>query len=316
MTRRTLKSDSLLLLVAIIWGFAFVAQRSGMEFIGPFTFNGIRFALGSISLLPLIYFRRKKVSRGIDHTSGNELNLSLTENKLSKPVQPLQGKTVIFWGLFAGILLFMGASLQQAGIVYTTAGKAGFITGLYVVLVPILGIFWGHRTGMFSWFAAGIAAVGLYFLSINETLTLSWGDLLEILGTFFWAGHVLLISWLSPRMDSFKLSSIQFAGCSFLSLIAAFMFETIRISGITAALIPLLYGGLISAGIAYTLQVVAQKDAPASHASIILSLEAVFAAIGGGIILGETLSLRAIFGCSLMLAGIILSQAQFFFKKK
>lgn len=269
-----------------------------MEYIGPFSFNGIRFALGSLSLLPLVFFREKK----------------------TRPVESLipqfQGIHVLKWGFIAGILIFMGVSFQQWGMVYTTAGKAGFITGLYVILVPLLGLFWGHRTRFYSWLAAGIACIGLYFLSINESFQLSWGDLLEIIGAFFWAGHVLLIGWLTMRMDSIKLSCIQFAGCSILSLIAALLFETITMAGVMGALIPILYGGLISTGIAYTLQVVAQKDAPPSHASIIMSLEAVFAALGGWIVLHEILSMRSVLGCSLMLFGILLSQLQFFIKKK
>ena len=296
---RTLKSDALLIITAIIWGFAFVAQRVGMDFVGPFTFNGVRFALGSISLIPLLLLARKK----------------------AKPMSDIRQSatigTTLGGGLITGFALFMGASLQQAGLVYTTAGKAGFITGMYVIIVPILGLFWKLYPGAGTWIGAFIATIGLYLLSVTEQFTISPGDLLVLLGAFFWAGHVLIIGWLSPRIDNIMLAMLQFTVCSILSLAAAAAIETISMTGILQAGIPILYGGLGSVGVAYTLQVVAQKDAPPSHAAIILSTEAVFAAIGGWIILGEILSTRGLIGCALMLAGMLMSQLHsFIFKKK
>jgi drug/metabolite transporter (DMT)-like permease len=285
-----IKSDALLLLTAVIWGFAFVAQRMGMGYVGPFTFNGVRFALGSLVLLPFIL--RNRLLQNSADTVG--------------PCPDI--KTIALGGSLAGIALFSGASLQQVGLVYTTAGNAGFITGLYVVIVPILGLFWGHQPRFGTWLGAGLAAVGLYFLSITEGFTISFGDFLELLGAFFWAGHVLLLGWLSPRIESLKLAFFQYVVCSLLSLTTAAVWEVITVSGILQAAVPILYGGVCSVGVAYTLQVVAQRNAHPAHAAILLSLEAVFAAIGGWLVLNEIMTARGLLGCALMLAGMMLSQ--------
>jgi drug/metabolite transporter (DMT)-like permease len=283
----TLKSDALLLTTAIIWGFAFVAQRVGMDYVGPFTFNGIRFAIGSLSLLPLVAIGREQ--RSVTH-------------------KPPGLKTILFGGAALGLALFSGASLQQIGLVYTTAGKAGFITGLYVIIVPLLGLFWRQQPKIGTWIGAILAAIGLYFLSVTEEFTIELGDLLVLIGAFFWAAHVLIIGWLSPRINPVKLAFSQYVACSILSLITACVIEDITMLSIFQAAIPILYGGLLSVGIAYTLQVIAQRDAHPAHAAILLSLEAVFAAIGGWLILGEIISARGLFGCGLMLSGMLLSQ--------
>lgn len=286
----TFKSDALLLTTAIIWGFAFVAQRVGMDFVGPFTFNGIRFAVGSLSLLPLLLISRERPAA-------------------ANHILPRPGlKTVLFGGGALGLALFTGASLQQIGLVYTTAGKAGFITGLYVIIVPILGLIWKQKPGIGTWIGAILAAIGLYLLSITEEFTIEPGDLLVLIGAFFWAAHVLIIGWLSPRINPIKLSFSQYVACSILSLAAACLTEAITWRSVFQAAIPILYGGLLSVGIAYTLQVVAQRDAHPAHASILLSLESVFAAIGGWLILGEIISARGLVGCGLMLLGMLLSQ--------
>jgi len=286
----TVKSDTLLLTTAIIWGFAFVAQRVGMDYVGPFTFNGVRFAVGSLSLLPLVLISREQ------RTASNK-------------ILPTPGlKTILFGGAALGLALFSGASLQQIGLVYTTAGKAGFITGLYVIMVPILGLFWKQQPKMGTWIGAFLAAMGLYFLSVTESVTIETGDLLVLIGAFFWAAHVLIIGWLSPRINPIKLAFSQYVACSILSLITASVLESITLSSIIEAAIPILYGGLLSVGVAYTLQVIAQRDAHPAHAAILLSLEAVFAAVGGWLILGEIISARGLFGCGLMLAGMLLSQ--------
>ncbi|NLA14374.1 MAG: DMT family transporter, partial [Tissierellia bacterium] len=283
----------ILLLTAAIWGFAFVAQRVGMGFLGAFTFNGIRFALGSISLLPVIYFFDKKFK---------------SENSAERVDADI--KTTIKSGVIAGCILYIAASLQQVGLIYTTAAKAGFITSLYIVLVPILGIFLKQKTHSTTWLGAITAAVGLYFLSINEGFTIEFGDLLQVIGALFWAVHIQVIDKFVKNVDAIKLSSTQFATCSVLSLITAFIFEDISMSGVVSAIVPLLYGGVMSAGVAYTLQAVGQRYAKPSHAAIALSMEAVFAAIGGILILNETMSLRGYLGCALMLAGMLISQAE------
>lgn len=286
----TIKADALLLVTAMIWGFAFVAQRVGMEHVGPFTFNGVRFALGSLSLVPLIVLRRRKDPAG--------------------EAQPARTEPAVLMkaGAAAGVALFLGASLQQVGLVYTTAGKAGFITGLYVVIVPLLGLFWRQRPDAGTWVGAALAAVGLYLLSVTESFTIQIGDLLELVGAFFWACHVLIIGRYSPRVDALRLAFVQYAACSAFSLLTAAAVETVTLEGLYGAALPIFYGGVLSVGVAYTLQVVAQKDAHPAHAAILLSLEAVFAALGGWLLLGETLSVRGMTGCGLMLAGMLLSQ--------
>ncbi|MGK0465107.1 DMT family transporter [Clostridium sp.] len=288
-------SNMLLLLTAAIWGFAFVAQRVGSQYVGAFTFNGLRFALGSISLIPLIiYFDKRKKS-----DNRNESNIELNTKKS------------ILSGVLVGIALYAAATLQQVGLIYTTAGKASFITGLYMVFVPIIGIFLKHKIEKKSWIGVVIAVVGLYLLSVNENFSIGYGDLLEIIGAIFWAIHILTIGYFSSKMDVLKLSFIQFATCSFLSLISALIFEQVTMNGISQALVPILYGGLLSVGVAFTLQAIAQKNAKPSHAAIILSMESVFGAIGGAVLLGESMSSRGYIGCILILGGILVTQIKF-----
>jgi len=289
MQNQSYKSDLLLLLTAAIWGFAFVAQRAGMEFVGPFTFNGIRFALGSISLLPLLLLK------------GNQ-------RKNPDDFKNSWSKDLLISGLLLGFVLFLAATFQQVGMVYTSAGKAGFITGLYVILVPVISIFMKKKTSVNIWVGAIIAVFGLYFLSVKENFGIENGDLLVLVSALFFAIHILLISNFSPRMSAIRLSVVQFAVCSMLSLSTAFFTETIILENILKAAIPIIYGGVFSVGVAYTLQIVGQKHAHASAASIILSLESVFAVFGGWLILSEQLSVRGMAGCLLMLLGMVLSQ--------
>jgi len=287
-TRTSWQANLLLLTTAMIWGFAFVAQRLGMEHVSPFTFNATRFAVGAVSLLPvLIAYRLKK---------------PLSQRP------PIFDRFGLLGGLCLGVALFLGSSLQQIGIVYTTAGKAGFITGLYVIIVPLLGLFWKQKTGMGTWLGAFLAVAGMYFLSISDGFNISQGDLLVLISALFWAIHVQMISWFTRRFDSLLLSLYQFLFCAALSWLCALQWETISISAIRAAIYPILYAGVMSVGIAYTLQVVAQQKAHPAHAAIILSLESVFALLGGWLFLEEILSPRGLFGCSLMLTGMILSQ--------
>jgi drug/metabolite transporter (DMT)-like permease len=283
-----LRSDLLLFLASMIWGFAFVAQRVGMDYVGPFTYNGVRFALGTLVLVPFLLFGKKFIPED--------------------PAKTITGKQ-LFWGIVGvGILLFAGVSLQQVGLKSTTAGKAGFITGLYVVLVPIVGFFLGHKSRPSIWIGVVLSAIGLYMLSIKSGFTIEQGDLLVLGCAFVFTFHVLLIGWLSPRVNSFQLAAGHFAVCAVLSLIVAFLTEKVEVSKIIEAAVPIIYGGAISVGIAYTLQVVAQKNAHPAYASIILSLEAVFAAFGGWLILQESLSARSLLGCCLMLAGMVVVQ--------
>lgn len=290
MDKHTAKSDILLLLTAMIWGFAFVAQRVGMDFVGPFTFNGVRFALGALVLLPFI------AAASLKKPSGYNL---VPVKKRTDSIAP---------GAAAGVVLFFGSSLQQMGLVYTTAGNAGFITGLYVVMVPMIGLIWRHRPGAGTWIGAVFAASGLYLLSVTESFELAPGDSLVLMSAVMWAIHVLIIGWLSPRQDPLVLACSQFAVCSVLSLITAAAIESITLEGLRDATIPILYGGVLSVGLAYTLQVVAQRNAPPAHAAVILSLEGAFAALGGRLLLAEYLTARGYTGCALMLTGMLVSQ--------
>ena len=279
----SLRAELLLLLTALIWGFAFVAQRVGMEYIGPYLFNAARFALGCLPLIPFV----------MRNTSG-----PLTAHLL----RAAPGS------LLAGLFLFIGSSFQQVGLVYTTAGKAGFITGLYVILVPILGLLLKQRIGLRSWIGALTATVGLYLLSVKPPFSIAYGDALVLISALFWAGHVLIIGHLSKRINWAALAFLQFLTCSLLSTGIALFTEPIALQPLTDAALPILYGGVLSVGVAYTLQVVAQRKAPASHAAIILSLETVFAAFGGWLLLDETMRLRGLAGCGLMLVGMLVSQ--------
>ena len=295
MKRKSLRADVLMLIAAAIWGFAFVAQRVGMETMGPHFFNAIRFFIGALALTPALWFlSKKKIKSDKSHVTTSQLLVA---------------------GSLAGILLFGGAAFQQVGIQYTTAGKAGFITGLYIFFVPLIGIFFGQKTGSGTWLGATMALVGLYLLSFSDGLSLNFdnsvelkGDLLELACAVFFAGHVLIIGYLAKKIDPVKLSIIQFFVAGLLSLGIAISFELITWTMITATLIPLLYAGVMSTGVAYTLQVVAQQHAHSSHAAIILSLEGAFALLGGWLLLDEQLPARGLLGCALMLAGMLFSQ--------
>ncbi|RCX09874.1 drug/metabolite transporter (DMT)-like permease [Anaerobacterium chartisolvens] len=291
-TRKVLLSNLILLLAAIIWGFAFVAQRVSIKYVGPFTYNGVRFALGSLSLLPVMLLMKNK-------------SVAEAQNKV-------QSKDLLHASIIAGIFLFTAASFQQIGLIYTSAGKAAFVTSLYIVFVPILGIFLRQRISSGIWLGALMALAGLYLLCVTESLTVSKGDWLELAGAFFWAFHILIIGYFGKRVNVVKLSCIQFAICSVLSLAAALIFEKIELGTLMQAAMPILYGGIFSVGVAYTLQAIGQKNANPSHAAIILSMEALFATVGGALFLKEALVAREITGCVLMLSGMLLSQLQGF----
>lgn len=276
------RANLLLLLASLIWGLAFVAQRVGMQHVGPLTFNGVRFALGALVLLPWAW--RRRVAR-------------------SEP-----GAGSGRGGLVAGLILFVAATLQQYGVVFTTAGKAGFITSLYVVFVPLLGLLSGQRASRGVWVGVGLSAVGLYLLSAQGLVGIALGDGLVLIGAVFWAAHVLVIGRLARNVDALELAVIQFLVVAGLSLGGAVVWETMIWSDIRAAMVPILYAGVLSVAVAYTLQVVGQTRAHPAPAAIILSLESVFAAVGGWIILAEGLNRRALLGCALMLAGVLVSQ--------
>ena len=279
---KKLQSDLMLLLTAFIWGSAFIAQSKGADLLGPFTFNTFRYGFAVLALLPVIYVLGKKRS---------------------------QRSILIKGGITTGVALFVSTSLQQYAMAFTTAAKAGFITTLYVILVPIVGIFLKKKVRPLIWICALLGVVGLYLLSIKPgTFSISHGDFFVLLCAFGFTVHILVIDHFSPKTNGVKLSCIQFAVVSIASFIAMSITETLIIANVFEAIIPLLYAGVLSSAVAYTLQIVAQKDADPTVASLILSLESVFAAICGAIILGEALSAREITGCVIMFVAIILAQ--------
>ena len=288
MKTQEIRADLIMLLAAAIWGFAFVAQREGMETMGPFLFNTARFFIGTVFLLQIVWYLSKK-------------NKSQNNKETST-------KKLLFAGFIAGLFLFLAASFQQVGIQYTTAGKAGFITGLYIFFVPLIGIFFGQRTGSGTWLGAFIAVIGLYFLSINDDFSIARGDLFQLICAIFFAAHILVIGYVAKSMDPLKLSLIQYFVSAVLSFFIAIAIEVITWEMIVDTAIPLLYAGIMSIAIGYTLQVVAQQHAKSSHAAIILGLEGAFAVLGGWLILDENLSTRGLLGCGLMLSGMFLSQ--------
>ncbi len=281
-------ANLLLLLASAIWGFAFVAQRLGMQHMGPLAFNAIRFAIGALVLMPLLFF-------------------GLPGQKPA-PLISGQKKHLLLGGLMTGIFIFGGATFQQFGVVYTTAGKAGFITGLYVVFVPLLGLLGGLKTRRELWFGAALASAGLYLLSGKAGGGIALGDGLVLVGTLFWASHVLAVGWLVHRVNPLALAVLQFLVCSVFSGIGALIFEDLSQVDLQGGAIPILYAGVLSVGVAYTLQILGQRKAHPAHAALILSMEGVFAALGGWLILSESISVRGLVGCGLMLGGIILAQ--------
>ncbi len=283
-----LKADILMLIAAIIWGFAFVSQRVGMETMGPHLFNGVRFLIGSVAILPVIWYFSNKT------------------NTSKKP--KVSNKKLILSGIVAGLFLFGGMTFQQVGLLYTTAGKAGFITGMYVFFVPVIGIFLGQKTKAGTWIGAIIALMGLYLLSVRSDFGLSYGDSLVLICAIFFAAHVLIIGYLAKRVDVLKLSLIQYVTTGVISMTVALFTEQVSAHMISITIIPLLYAGVMSTAVAYTLQVVAQQHAHSSHAAIILSLEGAFAVLGGWLLLDEKIPLVGLVGCALMLAGMLISQ--------
>ncbi|QJQ05773.1 DMT family transporter [Undibacterium piscinae] len=282
MTRQSFRADLLMLFIAMIWGSTFVAQRLGMDAVGPFFYSAARFLLGAMLLLPLVYYRGKE------------------EN----------GATASLWrdGTVLGLIIAVGINLQQVGLQYTSIANAGFITSLYVVIVPVIGIFLRHSMHRATWAGVFLAVAGMYFLSVKGNFEVAKGDWLQLTGTFAWAAHVILLSSLSRNHDPIRLSVVQFFVCGMACLLLSLIFEPIASQHVVQAVPAILYGGVLSVGLGYTLQVFAQRNAIPSHAAIIFSMESVFGALAAWLVLGETLSARAIFGCALMLSGMLIAQ--------
>lgn len=297
-------NNLLLLLTALIWGCAFVAQSVGMEYIGPFTFNCIRSIMGGLVLLPVIWVMRH---------SKNECNCR-TEKDRKTVSFPVDEKTrenrreLVVGGICCGAALAVASSLQQMGLVYTSPGKAGFITALYILIVPFLGIFLGKKAGIKTWVGVVLAVIGMYFLCITDHFSLSRGDTLVLLCAVAFAVHILLVDHFSPRVNGVCLSCIQFFVCGGICAVAMMLIEQPQIENIVAVWKPLAYAGIFSCGVAYTLQIIAQKNTDPTVASLLLSLESVFSVIAGWLILGEMLSGRELFGCLLVFAALVLAQ--------
>lgn len=281
-----------LMITAIIWGTSFVAQKLGMNHVEPFTFNAVRFLLGSLVLLGVIYFMRRRRRR----RATDELTVESSRSDLLKA------------GLLCGGAMFMAASTQQIGIVHTTAGKAGFITALYIVLVPILGLFYHKRVGKITWGSVGLAVVGLYLLSVKGDFTMARGDAIVLTSTLFWALQIVFVDLYGKSVDGVELSFLQFLIAGLLSLPAAFIFETPQIGLIIEAMGPILYGAVMVVGVAFTFQILGQKTVQPTLAAIIMSLESVFAVISGALFLSESLTPRELIGCTLMFTAVVLCQ--------
>lgn len=283
-----MKNNILLVLTALIWGCAFVAQSVGMDFVGPFTFNMARFLIGAIVLLPVIWFMDRQRKTGAEKGAGQ--------------------KTLIIGGICCGIALAVASTLQQWGILFTTVGKAGFITAMYIVIVPLLGIFIGKKVRPLIIGCVAIAVVGFYFLCMTESLRLGLGDFLVLLCAIAFSIHILVIDHFSPKVDGVKMSVIQFLTAAIISAVPTLLWEQPVFTDILQAWQPVLYAGVMSCGVAYTLQIIAQKNADPTVASLLLSLESVFSVLAGWVLLGQGLSLKEMFGCVLIFCAIILAQ--------
>lgn len=292
---KQMKNNVMLLLAAFIWGTAFVAQSVGMDYVGPFTFNSVRNIIGSIVLIPVIF-----LMDGLKRKSG------MNEEELAKARG--NTRTLVIGGVCCGVVLAVASSLQQFGILFTTVGKAGFITAMYIVLVPILGIFLGKKVRPLIIFCVVISVVGLYFLCMTEKLALGAGDLYVLLCAFVFSIHILVIDYFSPMVDGVRMSSIQFLTAGIICAVPMLLFEKPDWGSILTAWMPILYAGVMSSGVAYTLQILGQKNADPAVASLLLSLESVFSVLAGWVLLGQSLSGKELFGCVLMFAAIILAQ--------
>ena len=292
--RKSLQSSVMLLITAWIWGVAFVAQSEGMNYVGGFTFNACRFIIGGIVLIPCI-FLLQKVNRE------QKKPLTMEEKQARK-------RKGIVGGVCCGVFLCLASSLQQFGIAFTTVGKAGFITALYIILVPVLGLFMKKKVGRNVWFSVGIAALGMYLLCIKEGFSVGKGDFLVFLCSIGFSLHILVIDYFSPKADGVVISCVQFFTAGIISGAGMFLFEQPSWGAITAAWLPVLYAGIMSCGVAYTLQVIAQKDIAPTIASLLMSLESVFSVLAGWLLLGQRSSGKELAGCVLVFVGIVLAQ--------
>ena len=297
MSAKYSKNFILLFITAVIWGVAFVAQSAGMDYVGPYTFNAVRCLLGGIVLIPCVFFLTRSAKK--------EQKKDGTASKMPVMDRP---KDLLIGGLICGFMMFVSTTLQQVGIAYTTVAKAGFITALYIIIVPILGIFLKRKAGLKIWISVVIALVGMYLLCMKGSLSLSKGDFLILICSICFAIHIMVVDHFTEKVSGTKLSCIQFLFAGALSSVLMFLFEEPHWADIGAAWLPICYAGILSCGVAYTFQIIGQRGTDPTIASLILSLESVVSVLAGWILLGETLSPREILGCVLMFGAIILAQ--------
>lgn len=286
------RNSCLLFLTACIWGSSFVAQSVGMDYIGPYTFNCLRFLIGGLVLLPVIFFSRHRKKDQKDRSKD----------------RTLQKKEILCGGIVCGVVLCIASTLQQIGIIYTTAGKAGFLTAMYIVLVPVLGLFLKRKAGLQLWISVGLALIGLYLLCMKGAFSLNGGDVLLILCAVGFSVHIMVVDYFSPKLDGMILSCIQFLVAGLISGIGMLLSEQFDWHMILLAAKPILYSGVLSCGVGYTLQVIAQKGLNPTVASLLMSLESVVSVIAGFLVLHEVLSGRELLGCVFMFAAVILAQ--------
>ncbi len=305
MNKTQVRNSLLLLLTATIWGVAFVAQSVGMDYVGPFTFNMVRSLIGGIVLIPCI-FLLGRLNSPEKYMQKEKAKVGILNDRASKADER---KTLLKGGICCGILFSLATNIQQIGIQYTTVGRAGFITACYIVIVPILGmVFFHKKSRALIWGAVALALVGLYLLCMTDDFGIGKGDILVLICSVLFSLHILVIDHFSPKVDGVKMACIQFWVCAVFSAVPSFLSETIRISGLLAAWAPILYAGVLSCGVAYTLQIIGQKNMNPTVASLILSLESCISVLAGWVILGQKLTAREILGCVLMFGAIVLAQ--------
>ena len=304
-----LRNTFFLFLTAMIWGAAFVAQSVSMDYIGPFTFICLRSVIGGLFLIPVIIvldgIRKKSQNESADVVNSENILHIETEEK-----QRLswKNKQLIEGGIVCGVFLFFANCFQQTGIQYTTVGKAGFITTFYIIIVPLIGLFFKKYCGILTWIGVVVALAGLYFLCITQKLTIQRGDALILCCSVLYAGQILAIDHYNPFVDGVKMSCIQFLTGGILGAVFMLLFENPSIAMILSAAGPILYTGIMSTGVGYTLQIVGQKGLNPTVAALILSLESVFSALSGYLFLHQVLTTRELIGCALMFIAIVLAQ--------
>ncbi len=288
MNKTKWSSSLALFIAACIWGFAFAFQSQGMEYMGPFTFNGTRFLIGAVVLIPVIFLFQKQ--------------------KGKKTIAKKEIKITLLGGIVCGLCLCMASTIQQFAITYTSVGKAGFLTTLYIILVPIIGIFLKKKVSMIVWIGALLSVIGMYLLCVSESMSINQGDVYAFCCAIVFAFHILSVDYFAPKTNGVVLSCLQFLTSGVIAMTLAFIFEKPSITQLFAGIVPLLYVGIMSSGVAYTLQILGQKNANPTVASLIMSLESAVSVLGGWMILGQKLTKKELLGCFIMFVAVVSVQ--------